>query len=418
MLGSDHTTTTRTASLRAWLTQRSWLRAKGLGIWLGMIALIWGLWAGWGARAQAAESSPESSSGQMLIAQSVQELQNRQQELEQQRNQLQQQQSELEGRENSSAANLQTLERNIVYTANQITETEYRLAQAEQALQTLEGDLQKAETDYENVRMGTVARLQFLQRQQGSEGWAVLLQSQDLNDFLDRQYQLTRVYTADRLVLQDLRAKAEEIQRQKAAVEDQKNQVALLRQQLLSQKQQYEAEADEEKQLIARLRERRSALEAAETQLARDSDQIASLIRQKVAAQSGIIRGTGRFIYPANGRLSSGFGNRVHPILGYSRFHGGVDFAAPQGTTIRAADSGRVIFSGWYGGYGQTVIVDHGDGITTLYAHSSRLFVQEGQAVNQGDAIAAVGSTGLSTGPHLHFEVRQNGNLVNPMNYL
>lgn len=364
---------------------------------------------------QAVESS---SSGQVLVAQSVEELQNRQRELEQQRNQLQQQQNELEGRQSSSEANLQTLERNIVYTANQITETEYRLAQAEQALNKLESDLQKAETDYENVRMGTVARLQFLQRQQGSEGWAVLLQSQDLNDFLDRQYQLTRVYTADRQVLKDLRARAEEIQRQKAAVEDQKNQVALLRQQLLSQKQQYEAEANEEKQLITRLRERRSALEAAEAQLARDSDQIASLIRQKVAAQSGIIRGTGRFIYPANGRLSSGFGNRVHPILGYSRFHGGVDFAAPQGTTIRAADSGRVIFSGWYGGYGQTVIVDHGDGITTLYAHSSRLFVQEGQAVNQGDAIAAVGSTGLSTGPHLHFEVRQNGNLVNPMNYL
>lgn len=392
-------------------------RQRGLrwGRWLGMLALLVGLWAGWGAMVQAIESS---SSGQVLVAQSVEELQNRQRELEQQRNQLQQQQNELEGRQSSSEANLQTLERNIVYTANQITETEYRLAQAEQALNKLESDLQKAETDYENVRMGTVARLQFLQRQQGSEGWAVLLQSQDLNDFLDRQYQLTRVYTADRQVLKDLRARAEEIQRQKAAVEDQKNQVALLRQQLLSQKQQYEAEANEEKQLITRLRERRSALEAAEAQLARDSDQIASLIRQKVAAQSGIIRGTGRFIYPANGRLSSGFGNRVHPILGYSRFHGGVDFAAPQGTTIRAADSGRVIFSGWYGGYGQTVIVDHGDGITTLYAHSSRLFVQEGQAVNQGDAIAAVGSTGLSTGPHLHFEVRQNGNLVNPMNYL
>jgi murein DD-endopeptidase MepM/ murein hydrolase activator NlpD len=354
----------------------------------------------------------------VLIAQSIQDLQNKQKNLNQQRNQLQQQQNELEDRQEDSESNLESLERSITYTANQITETEYRLAQAEKALQKFEADLQKAEAEYEDVRSGTVARLQYLQRQQGSEGWAVLLQSQDFNEFLDRQYQLKRVYAADRQVLQDLKAKAEAIQKQKAAVEDQRNQVALLRQQLLSQKQQYEAEAKEEKQLISRLKDRRSALEAAEAQLARDSEQIAGLIRQKLAASTGIVRGTGRFIFPANGNLSSGFGNRIHPILGYSRFHAGVDFSAPQGTTIRTADSGRVIFSGWYGGYGQAVIVDHGGGLTTLYAHASRLFVQEGQSIQQGQPIAAVGSTGLSTGPHLHFEVRQNGNPVNPMGYL
>ncbi|MEY3297242.1 MAG: hypothetical protein RLZZ597_502 [Cyanobacteriota bacterium] len=376
-----------------------------------MVCLVW-----FGLGRVMAQENPGANWG--LVAQSVQELEQRRQTLEQQRQQLQDQQTELEGRQSTSENNLQTLERSIVYTANQITETEDRLAQAEKSLQRLEAALQQAEADYENVRMATVARLQFLQRQQGSEGWAVLLQSQDLNEFLDRQYQLKRVYGADRQVLHDLKVKADAIQQQKVAVEDQRNQVALLRQQLLSQKQQYEAEASEERQLIARLRDRRSALEAAEAQLARDSDQIANLIRQKLAAQSGAVRGTGRFVFPANARISSGFGNRMHPILGYSRFHGGVDFAAPQGSTIFAADSGQVIFSGWYGGYGQAVIIDHGGGLTTLYAHASRLFVREGQAVQQGQAIAAVGSTGLSTGPHLHFEVRQGGNLVNPMGYL
>ena len=386
----------------------------GLGLacvvlWLGLGGLSRGVAQGFPTRVRAEP---------VLMAQSVQELEQRRKALEQQRQQLQQQQNELEGRQNTSENNLENLERSILYTANQITETEDRLAKAEQDLQRLEANLRQAETDYENVRMGTVARLQFLQRQQGSEGWAVLLQSQDFNDFLDRQYQLKRVYAADRQVLQDLKVKAEAIQQQKVAVEDQKNQVALLRQQLLSQKQQYEAEASEEKQLISRLKEQRSALEAAEAQLVRDSEQIANLIRQKLAAQSGAVRGTGRFVFPANARISSGFGNRVHPILGYSRFHGGVDFAAPQGTAIYAADSGQVIFSGWYGGYGQTVIVDHGGGLTTLYAHASRLLVREGQSVRQGQSIAAVGSTGLSTGPHLHFEVRRNGNPVNPMGYL
>ena len=394
--------------------RRSFLHARR---WWGLGLACVVLWLGFGGVGRVMAQGPLHRSS-ALVAQSVQDLEQQRRTLEQQRQQLQDQQNELEGRQNTSETNLQTLERSIVYTANQITETEFRLTKAEQDLQRLEANLRQAETDYENVRMATVARLQFLQRQQGSEGWAVLLQSQDFNEFLDRQYQLKRVYAADRQVLQDLKVKADEIQRQKGAVEDQKNQVALLRQQLLSQKQQYEAEAQEEKQLISRLQERRSALEAAEAQLERESAQIADLIRQRLATQSGAVRGTGRFVFPANARISSGFGNRVHPILGYSRFHGGVDFAAPQGSTIFAADSGQVIFSGWYGGYGQTVIIDHGGGITTLYAHASRLSVQEGQAVQQGQPIAAVGSTGLSTGPHLHFEVRQNGSPVNPMGYL
>lgn len=362
--------------------------------------------------------SPTLAQDPVLVSQSIQDLQNKQKDVIQQRQQLDQQQEELEGRQADSESNLQNLQRNITYTANQITETEYRLQQAEQALKTFEAELAKAKEDYENVRTGTVARLQFLQRQQGSEGWAVLLESQDFNEFLDRRYQLKRVYAADRVVLQELKQKAEAIETQKATVETQRNQVALLRQQLLSQKKLYEDEATQEQQLISRLKDRRDALEAAEAQLVQESEQLGALIRQKIAASTGVVRGTGRFVFPANANISSGFGNRIHPILGYSRFHGGIDFAASYGSTIRAADSGRVIFSGWYGGYGQAVIIDHGNGLSTLYAHASRLFVSEGQTVQQGQSIAAVGSTGLSTGPHLHFEVRQNGNPVNPMGYL
>lgn len=401
MLQTHHVSSTPPKRLAAW------------GRWLSIvIALMLVSWLALTAVSSALATSPE------LVAQSIQDLQNKQKNLEQQRNQLQQQQNELQNRQADSESSLKSLENSIVYTSNQISETEYRLDQAEKELKNFEAQLQKAEADYEEVRSGTVARLQFLQRQQGSEGWAVLLQSQNFNEFLDRQYQLKRVYAADREVLADLKAQAEAIEKQKAAVEEKRNQVALLRQQLLSQKQQYEAEADEEKQLITRLKDRRGALEAAEAQLARDSENIGGLIRQKVAASTGVIRGTGRFVFPANANISSGFGNRVHPILGYSRFHAGVDFSAGYGSTIRAADSGRVIFSGWYGGYGQAVIIDHGGGLTTLYGHASRLFVSEGQAVQQGQSIGAVGSTGLSTGPHLHFEVRQNGNPVNPAGYL
>ncbi|PSN18294.1 peptidase M23 [filamentous cyanobacterium CCP5] len=368
----------------------------GLGVILGL-----GLWL-----------------GQPGQAQSVEELQQRQQQLQEQKNQLEQQQNQLQQQQQTSENRLDSLERNISYTVNQIADTEFRLAEAEKRLQQLQGQLEKAQADYDAVQSATVARLQFLQRQQGSKGWAVLLESQNFNEFLDRRYQLKRVYQADKQVLGELKTKSEELQAQKGIVEQQKNEVALLRQQLLAQKQDYEQEAVEEQSLITRLRDQRGALEAAEAQLAQDSERLGALIRERLAAATGVIRGTGRFVYPANARMSSGFGNRVHPILGYSRFHSGVDFAASYGATIRAADTGRVIFSGWYGGYGQAVIIDHGSGLTTLYAHASRLFVQEGQAIKQGQAIAAVGSTGLSTGPHLHFEVRQNGRPINPTAYL
>ena len=118
---------------------------------------------------------------------------------------------------------------------------------------------------------------------------------------------------------------------------------------------------------------------------------------------------------PVNGRISSGFGSRFHPILGYERFHAGVDLAARQGTPIVAAADGRVVSAGWQGGYGRAVAIMHAGGIETKYGHMSRMIAYAGEIVHRGDVIGYVGSTGLSTGPHLHFEVMRNGRPVNPM---
>lgn len=126
----------------------------------------------------------------------------------------------------------------------------------------------------------------------------------------------------------------------------------------------------------------------------------------------------GQLVRPVPGAITSPFGPRHHPILGYTRMHTGVDMTAPQGQDIKAGAGGTVILADTYGGYGLTVIIDHGGGMTTLYAHQSRVFVSRGELVTSGEVVGEAGSSGLATGPHLHFEVRIDGTPVDPADYL
>lgn len=170
-------------------------------------------------------------------------------------------------------------------------------------------------------------------------------------------------------------------------------------------------------QQSARLAEIDGVIDQYENELAaleREEDSIQALI---YAANNPPSSGSGNLIRPVPGAVSSGFGPRIHPIYGTSKMHNGVDMNASQGDPIKAAGSGTVILSGVKGGYGNTVMIDHGGGMVTLYAHQSKLGVSVGQTVSQGEVIGWIGSTGLSTAPHLHFEVRINGTPRNPVNY-
>ncbi|MDY6897018.1 MAG: peptidoglycan DD-metalloendopeptidase family protein [Cyanobacteriota bacterium] len=323
------------------------------------------------------------------------------------------------------------LEENLQTTNSQIEDSETRLQIATQRLQQLQADLAKSQVSYAERQSSTVARLKYLQRSPVSQGWAVLLQSRNLNDFLSRRRNLKLVYQADQKVLAKLTQEAKQIKQQKTDIEQKKTEISLIRQQLLAQKADYQGQAELQADLVQRLNSDRIALDAARIQLERDSLSVAKLIQRKVAEEQAriaaakarskprnFVRGSGILALPSNGYISSPFGWRSHPLLGRGRLHAGIDFAAGYGSTIRAADSGTVLYSGWYGGYGKTVIINHGKGMTTLYAHASRLYVKAGETVKRGQAISAIGSTGLSTGPHLHFEVRKNGRPVNPANYL
>lgn len=124
---------------------------------------------------------------------------------------------------------------------------------------------------------------------------------------------------------------------------------------------------------------------------------------------------TGKISLPVSGKITSSFGLRIDPIDGKLRHHNGIDIAVPEGTPVKPALSGKVIYSGYKGGYGKCVIVEHDNGIQTIYAHNSKNLVKAGDTVTPESVIALSGSTGRTTGPHLHFEVRKNGVAVNPV---
>lgn len=155
-------------------------------------------------------------------------------------------------------------------------------------------------------------------------------------------------------------------------------------------------------------------------ELEAESEKIAEEIRRLEKSDTTGYQGSGKFKWPTPGytRITSPYGMRTHPILRTKRMHTGIDIGAPKGANVVAAENGKVIFAGWNNAYGQTVIISHGGNITSMYAHLTSYSVKVGQEVKKGAVIAKVGSTGWSTGPHLHFEVRKNGNTIDPMPYL
>ena len=175
------------------------------------------------------------------------------------------------------------------------------------------------------------------------------------------------------------------------------------------------AEYERQVELLAEVEAQIGEFEGELTSLEREEASIRSKIQ---AASQPAGTKPGQLIRPIPGRVESGFGPRTHPIYGTVKMHTGIDMHGPMGQAIRAGAGGTVILAGVKGGYGNAVMIDHGGGMVTLYAHQSSLAVSVGQKVTAGQTIGYVGSTGLSTGPHLHFEVRINGTPVDPMNYL
>ena len=248
----------------------------------------------------------------------------------------------------------------------------------------------------------------------------VLFGAKDFQDLMTRMDLLKRVVKQDydlveAVIAQQKESEAlqEQLEKDRAEQEPQARDAEARRNEMILKQR-------TQQKYLDKLKNDKATNEAAYHELMAASKRVKAMLqaRQGGYAYGGGGGGSGSMIWPISGPITSEFGWRVHPISGTQRFHSGLDIGGDYGQTVCAAAAGTVSYSGWISGYGNAVIIEHGGGISTLYGHNQSLYVSVGQSVGQGQAIAACGSTGNSTGPHCHFEVRQNGEPVSPHNYL
>lgn len=302
-----------------------------------------------------------------------------------------------------------------------IDEADNELAKVENKLKTINGNIKKtkeelveAENNITKKNDTLNSRLRVMYKN-GSVGYLeVLLDSEDIGDLLTRLDMVKSVVSHDVDLLKYMKEQREIIVSKKKDLEIQQDALASTRVELNNKKQDLVVATRAKERLMADIKQDKDKLEKQEDELNALAEKISSEIRKR---QLSVEYAGGEMMWPTPGiyRITSPYGYRIHPILHTRKMHTGVDIGASYGTKVLAANDGVVQMSGWLGGYGKVVLIDHGGGITTLYAHNSRLLVKAGAKVKRGQAISKVGSTGNSTGAHLHFEVRKNGSHVNPL---
>lgn len=248
----------------------------------------------------------------------------------------------------------------------------------------------------------------------------VLLGAKDFGDFSSRMYLLQKIISSDIAMLQQLQKDEAEIKSRQEQLDAEMKEIKSTKAELEAKRARANRLKEQRSYMLYKAQEEEQQSQSEYERLLAISENITAMLRNMESSGGGSSSsgGTGRFMWPCRGEITSYFGWRTHPIFGTTKYHSGMDIAVDYGTPIMAADSGTVIYSGWLGGYGYAVMIDHGSGLVTLYAHNQSLNVYEGQYVTKGTCIAYAGSTGYSTGPHCHFEVRLHGEVTEPLNYL
>lgn len=324
---------------------------------------------------------------------------------------------------------LEHLEKNKLYknqqrleqASNNLQQSKNQYSSLEAQLSQMEKDLTASIAEFNKANVDMRKRIRQVYKNQRTGMFQLILTAKDLNSLLDVVYFEKIVLKKDYAKIVAVRAKSQKIALMKKSIEAKKIALAQSIQQINSQQKNIKYAIAQNQSMINKYKTDRKTYERAERELARQSASIQSMIARNRGSSTVKVTSAG-FMKPIGGRITSPFGWRTHPIFNSRTFHSGVDIAGPNRGSIRASNSGKVIYSGWYGGYGKVVILDHGvvNGrpTTTLYAHMSSIRVGQGQFVKKGEVVGYEGTTGYSTGPHVHFEVRINGKPNNPLNYI
>ncbi len=407
-------------------------RLAALLVWGMMLCLVTGIL--WKGVLSAAASAPSSVSSESIkekenqIAKKKEEkeaLKDGLSNLQKIKNELEAQKNDLKSYVQQLDSNLEQIEQNIAELKRQIGVKEGEIAQAESELAAA---LEREESQQETM----TARIRLVYESGNPDVMELLLASQSIGDFLNRMNYAERMMAADsqmwqeyrdireyvQLCKQELELEKEILDEAKATVEiEQKN-----LEELIEQKSRdiinYETDINNKEKAIQEYQEQIKA-EEEEIKLLE-----AAVLeeKKKLLANNGTVisydGGVFKFPLASYTRISDEYGYRTDPFLGIESFHNGIDFAAPKGTAIYAAYDGQVAAAAYNASMGNYVMINHGDGLYTIYMHASALYVKKGDVVVRGETIAAVGTTGRSTGNHLHFSVRLNGSYVSPWGYL
>ncbi len=354
-------------------------------------------------------------------AEEVPDLQTKQEEL---KNQIDEATGELENVQDELSENLkqvQKLDERIASSQTELDELNTKITDLQNSIDEVEEKLKEAEEKYKRQKEILEVRLVAMYETSDTQYLDVILSSRSITDFLSNYFLITELANYDTELLEDMKAQKEKIELDKKKLDNTKEQYAQIKQNQTKTAKILENTKIVRENYIAKLSDKEKDVQAQIDEYNRQFEEVNKEILS--LALEGIdtkyIGGELAWPIPGYTRITSKYGMRTHPITGVYKLHTGVDVSAPMGANFVAANDGIVTKAGYNGAYGNMVIIDHGGGVSTLYAHGSEIMVQVGDMVKRGETVVLkVGSTGYSTGPHAHFEVRLNGEVTDPLPYI